>query len=152
MVSKRGVINKDDIEQSTGKQTKPHELDIISKKDIKTEIEEPQKEIVQKNDNKDKILLNNYKTDFDILMELVEKERIIKLSKIAEFFKIDNKLANEWGNILNENGLLSVICLSPGVLTTGLTLGPPLAFGLITKLTVCGCAFPLEFFAVNVIL
>ena len=47
-----------------------------------------------------------YTTHFDKVIELVEKENRVPISKISKLFSIDKKLVQEWGEILKENDLI----------------------------------------------
>jgi len=47
---------------------------------------------------------NKNDTDIDILYEMLKKNKRIPLSRIAELFKVDKKVVEEWGKILEENG------------------------------------------------
>ena len=51
--------------------------------------------------------LKKYETDFDILIRLVQEKKIVTLSQVIKKFKINKKIANEWGNILSENETLT---------------------------------------------
>ena len=51
--------------------------------------------------------LKTYKTDFDTLIDFVQEKKIVTLSQVIKKFKINKKIANEWGNILSENGTLT---------------------------------------------
>lgn len=43
-------------------------------------------------------------TEIDILYEMLKKNKKIALSKLVELFKVDKKVVEEWGKILEENG------------------------------------------------
>jgi hypothetical protein len=43
-------------------------------------------------------------TDIDILYEMLKKNKKMPLSRLAELFKVDKKVVEEWGKILEENG------------------------------------------------
>lgn len=47
---------------------------------------------------------NKSDTDIDLLYEMLKKNKRISLSKLAELFKVDKKVVEEWGKILEENG------------------------------------------------
>ncbi len=51
---------------------------------------------------------NKSDTDIDILYEMLKKNKRISLSKLAELFKVDKKVVEEWGKILEENGYAEV--------------------------------------------
>ena len=51
--------------------------------------------------------LKTYKTDFDTLIDFVQEKKIVTLSQVIKKFKFNKKIANEWGNILSENGTLT---------------------------------------------
>ncbi len=51
---------------------------------------------------------NKSDTDIDVLYELIKKNKRLPLSKIAELFKVDKKVVEEWGKILEEYGYIIV--------------------------------------------
>jgi hypothetical protein len=51
---------------------------------------------------------NKSDTDIDLLYEMLKKNKRITLSKLAELFKVDKKVVEEWGKILEENGYVVV--------------------------------------------
>ncbi|MGV8131319.1 MAG: hypothetical protein ACP5N7_04440 [Candidatus Pacearchaeota archaeon] len=51
---------------------------------------------------------NKSDTDIDLLYEMLKKNKRISLSKLAELFKVDKKVVEEWGKILEENGYVEV--------------------------------------------
>ncbi|MEK6925163.1 MAG: hypothetical protein AABW71_02910 [Nanoarchaeota archaeon] len=51
---------------------------------------------------------NKSDTDIDVLYEMLKKNKRISLSKLAELFKVDKKVVEEWGKILEENGYAEV--------------------------------------------
>jgi hypothetical protein len=51
---------------------------------------------------------NKSDTDIDLLYEMLKKNKRISLSKLAELFKVDKKVVEEWGKILEENGYAEV--------------------------------------------
>jgi len=66
----------------------------------KVEIEDLRKHVSQRQDS--------YETDFDKLHQIVEKYGRIKISDIAETFKISKKEAEEWASILERHGLATI--------------------------------------------
>ena len=47
---------------------------------------------------------NKSETDIDVLYEMLKKNKKIPLSKLAELFKVNKKVVEEWGTILEESG------------------------------------------------
>ncbi len=85
------------IVRKAGKKEKKKEEEVPEKK---VEIEDLRKEVAKKQED--------YETDFDKLHKLVEKYGRIKLSDIAETFKITKKEAEEWAAILEQHNLASI--------------------------------------------
>lgn len=52
--------------------------------------------------------LNKNKTDLDILYEVLQKKRELKISSICKAFKIDKEVAMEWGKILESGNLAEI--------------------------------------------
>jgi len=50
--------------------------------------------------------VQEFKTHFDTLVELVEKKKRVTLSRIVKEFHIDKRLAQEWGEILDEGKII----------------------------------------------
>jgi hypothetical protein len=116
MVSKRGLSTGiNEKKEFLKKDLKVHD----EKAYLKEEEIEPELKIREINDNllneiEDENLkepelksLKTYKTDFDTLIALVQEKKIVTLSQVIKKFKINKKIANEWGNILSENGILN---------------------------------------------
>lgn len=79
------------------------------KKEAKPELEEePEEEELEEEEKVIKITAPRYETDFDRMLDLIEKKGSVKISEIAEHFNIDVKKAEEWGHILESHGLLSI--------------------------------------------
>ncbi|MEK6908898.1 MAG: hypothetical protein AABX23_02500 [Nanoarchaeota archaeon] len=51
---------------------------------------------------------NKSDTEIDVLYEMLKKNKRIALSRLAELFKVDKKVVEEWGKILEENGYVVV--------------------------------------------
>ena len=48
------------------------------------------------------------KTDLDILLKVLNERKSLRLSTIAKTFKIEEKIAHEWMNLLEENNLATI--------------------------------------------
>ena len=55
-----------------------------------------------------KYIGGDIETDFDKLVDLVNKAGVVKLSTVAKLFKINIKRAEEWAKILDEHSLLKL--------------------------------------------
>lgn len=51
---------------------------------------------------------NKSDTEIDTMYEMLKKNKKISLTKLAELFKVDRRIVEEWGKILEENGLAVV--------------------------------------------
>lgn len=51
---------------------------------------------------------NKSDTDIDILYEILQKNKKVTVSQVSELFKVDKKVVEEWGEILEHNDLAVV--------------------------------------------
>lgn len=73
----------------------------VIKKRLTTTIEKTNHiELVKKKNKSD--------TDIDLLYEMLKRNKRLPLSRLAELFKVDKKVIEEWGKILEESGMAVV--------------------------------------------
>ncbi|MCS7134634.1 MAG: peptidylprolyl isomerase [Candidatus Pacearchaeota archaeon] len=92
---KKEDMEKEEREKMIEIMKKPHDLKKEIKKRSKEEIK---KEVLPK-------IAERTETQLDVLYELLEKHKSLKLSEITQMFKIEKDEAIEWCNILVEHGL-----------------------------------------------
>ncbi|MEK6915049.1 MAG: hypothetical protein AABW89_00725 [Nanoarchaeota archaeon] len=51
---------------------------------------------------------NKSDTEIDVLYDMLKKNKKITLTKLAELFKVNKKVVEEWGKILEESGFVVV--------------------------------------------
>jgi len=94
-IKKKDVINPGKKQDDRDKNLNKYEFNYSNK----TKIEDSDK-------TKTKNIII-YRTSFDDLLDLIEQKKIVKLNEVVQKFNIDKKIANEWGNILSENGVIN---------------------------------------------
>lgn len=67
-----------------------------------------EKKIINADDLKKSAKKDEYATDLDLVLNIVEKYNKVKISDIAANFKVDKKRVEEWGRILEEHDLIKV--------------------------------------------